>query len=116
MEVYEVIIKQLVFHLGLGILVGAMGSVGMTWFKSIFKTENRITNALVTIVVVYLFAYILMRVYTQQSIQEWLIVGLYANIGAKGLYESISKLISEPPFKGATGFSYSEYKEVEEKK
>ena len=91
-NVIEVITKALLFHLAIAAIVGALGSVGTSWLKSMFKTENRWFNLTMTIGVVYLFAYIIVIIYGQLPILDFVLIGFYANLGAKALYEAVDKI------------------------
>lgn len=85
----EEILTKLLSDLALATLVGAMGSLGTTFLKGLFNSTNRWVNILITLLSVSVFSYLVTMYYSDLGMQTFLVINLYANVGAKGLYEAV---------------------------
>lgn len=86
------ILPLLLRHLALALLVGSLASVGTNWLKGIIRTENHLFNQILAIAMVFLMTYIVIFIYSDSSLTDFVIVGFFANLGAKGLYEALEPL------------------------
>lgn len=91
----ETILPKIMVDLGIAALAGALGSLGTTWLKSVFNTQNRTANAFSSLFMICLFSYIVTIYYGGYGWDTFVVVSVFANIDAKALYETAKRFTVE---------------------
>ena len=96
----EEILAKFLADLLLGVLVGSVAALGTTFLKSIFMSTSRVVNLGLTFISVAIFSYLVVIYYGGLGYSTLAVVFLYANVGAKGLYEAVSSFTKQDKIAG----------------